>query len=442
MPLLAPLIFSCGINKESYIVEFVSNSTSKVASQIVKHGGTAFEPELPPRDNYIFQGWYYDNRTFEYRFDFSTTICSNLKLYGKWERSYPVTFASTNLDIDKTSVPRYEDLVCNFTFKDGINKDDYSIPIAKEFYTVTIAGKSYNNFTVDTIYSTEDNYTTRLTIKKADIDGPINIQTNAYEKYLTFSSDPSDPGAKVSYECHGSVDTKLEYINENGEWKPWQAGTPLVISEAKPIKVRGMKASLSTDQNNYVTFVSEENKKIKVSGDIDSLIRFGSPTSYCFYNLFQGFPLTTFPVLSSIALSDHCYQGMFSECPHITSTPFLPATNLKDLDRCYGNMFADCPELTSADLPANELAKNAYAQMFKGCSNITSVTVGFGNKGSTTWPSGAPGGNESWLPTLSAGHYAILRWYGTDNIEALTEAGVYGEDKPIPDNWGVECIGG
>lgn len=71
--------------KTIYTVEFESNGGSEVQSQFIIDGEIAVEPDVPIKNNYKFCGWYTDNESFENRFDFSSRITKDLKLYAKWE---------------------------------------------------------------------------------------------------------------------------------------------------------------------------------------------------------------------------------------------------------------------------------------------------------------------------------------------------------------------
>ena len=74
----------------------------------------------------------------------------------------------------------------------------------------------------------------------------------------------------------------------------------------------------------------------------------------------------------SVQMADDCYANMFNGCTSLTSAPALPATTLADY--CYYNMFQGCTSLTSApELPATTLAVYCYYHMFQGCTSLTSA---------------------------------------------------------------------
>lgn len=76
------------INK--YTVQFVSDYGS-FADQPIKHGGT-IDPDkltIPDVEGYTFGGWYTD-KDHNTKFDFSTPITGDTKVYAKWEKNAPV----------------------------------------------------------------------------------------------------------------------------------------------------------------------------------------------------------------------------------------------------------------------------------------------------------------------------------------------------------------
>ena len=74
----------------SYTVKFNSNGGSSVPNQTVNANGKAKEPTNVTRYGYTLDGWYLDNK----KYDFSTPVTKNITLKAQWS--------------EDTSVPRYE----------------------------------------------------------------------------------------------------------------------------------------------------------------------------------------------------------------------------------------------------------------------------------------------------------------------------------------------
>lgn len=87
-PNVLNLVAKWDINK--YTVQFVSDYGS-FADQTVEHGKPIDTGKLtiPDVDGYTFGGWYADN-TYSTKFDFSTPITGDTKVYAKWEKNAPV----------------------------------------------------------------------------------------------------------------------------------------------------------------------------------------------------------------------------------------------------------------------------------------------------------------------------------------------------------------
>lgn len=72
-----------------YYVSFVTEHGDAPASQNVKYNGTAKDPGKLSEDGYTFIGWYADE-AHKTKFDFSTPITGDTKVYAKWEKNAPV----------------------------------------------------------------------------------------------------------------------------------------------------------------------------------------------------------------------------------------------------------------------------------------------------------------------------------------------------------------
>lgn len=77
---------------KNYEVSFITEHGKTPTSQNVKYNGTADDPGNLTAEGYTFIGWYADeNRTIE--FDFTKPITGDTKVYAKWEKNAPNTYA-------------------------------------------------------------------------------------------------------------------------------------------------------------------------------------------------------------------------------------------------------------------------------------------------------------------------------------------------------------
>ena len=77
---------------KDYEVSFVTEHGNAPASQNVPYNGTATDPGELREDGYTFIGWYADE-AHKTKFDFSTHITHDTKVYAKWEKNAPNTYA-------------------------------------------------------------------------------------------------------------------------------------------------------------------------------------------------------------------------------------------------------------------------------------------------------------------------------------------------------------
>lgn len=75
-----------------YEVSFITEHGKTPTSQNVKYNGTATDPGELTEDGYTFDDWYTD-ATYTTKFDFSTPITHDTKVYAKWEKNAPNTYA-------------------------------------------------------------------------------------------------------------------------------------------------------------------------------------------------------------------------------------------------------------------------------------------------------------------------------------------------------------
>ena len=74
---------------KDYEVSFVTEHGDPPTSQNVPYNGTASNPGKLTAEGYTFVGWYADDN-YSKKFDFSTPITGDTKVYAKWEKNAPV----------------------------------------------------------------------------------------------------------------------------------------------------------------------------------------------------------------------------------------------------------------------------------------------------------------------------------------------------------------
>lgn len=112
----------------SYSVIFDPNGEdveNMPAEQLVANGEYAAEPHSPTRDGYIFEGWY-SNERCTIRYDFSSIVSSDLRLYARWrseKESYIYTPDKEHFKVDEESGISYVDNMLLLFFKSGTTEE-------------------------------------------------------------------------------------------------------------------------------------------------------------------------------------------------------------------------------------------------------------------------------------------------------------------------------
>ena len=109
---------------KDYEVSFITEHGKAPTSQNVKYNGTATDPGKLTAEGYTFIGWYADE-AHKTKFDFSTPITGDAKVYAKWEKNAPVLPDTYALNVSGA-----------FVYVDGVDvtasAGDTSLPLEKD----------------------------------------------------------------------------------------------------------------------------------------------------------------------------------------------------------------------------------------------------------------------------------------------------------------------
>ena len=242
-----------------------------------------------------------------------------------------------------------------------------------------------------------------LRIERNVVKPMATVEVNPQQviPYLTFTAD-----AEQTLTMSKAVST-LEYSVDGGEWN--SLGTSIVTFGGNNGSLRlrgksGMGTATSANSGEYSNFLFGNETPVACSGDIRTLLDYVnyltvSTKDARFCHLFRDCPcLTSSPELPATELASECYAFMFRNCTNLVFAPELPATVLTEkcyffmfngcttltevpklsarnlTTNCYGGMFGGCTSLREApDLPATTLAKNCYYLMFMDCTNLVAA---------------------------------------------------------------------
>ena len=107
-----------------YEVSFITEHGKTPTSQNVPYNETATDPGKLSAEGYTFDDWYTDN-TYTTKFNFSTPITGDTKVYAKWEKNAPVLPDTYELNVSGA-----------FVYVDGVDvtapAGDTSLPLEKD----------------------------------------------------------------------------------------------------------------------------------------------------------------------------------------------------------------------------------------------------------------------------------------------------------------------
>ena len=96
------------VQEDEVTVTFNSNGGSSVANKVIKKGEKVSKPANPTRTGYTFNGWYLDNKSF----NFNTSIEKDITLTAKWTKNQT---SSTNNNSSQNQTPSKPQEVKKYT---------------------------------------------------------------------------------------------------------------------------------------------------------------------------------------------------------------------------------------------------------------------------------------------------------------------------------------
>lgn len=321
-----------------------------------------------------------------------------------FEATAPVTIDGGNASVGDLSFAR-PIAVVKFTLKDKGNSD---APISASELQVTVNSTTYTvtpSPAASEIFVGIPGISSQALFLKANVSSSVytydkasatfdddnyyvvNVKMNEYSANstpLTFQA--MADGVTVKLHKFQTAQPSLQYRKNDGDWTTLTFvdsyySTSISLNTGDKLSFKGDNTTLTENQNGYCKF--ELSGNCYVYGNIMSLLdKDNFPTNktlsagFTFYELFLNAPIYNHPsktlVLPATTLAASCYADMFAGCTHLTTAPALPAATLAA--SCYKNMFRGCTGLTTAPtLSATTLANECYRNMFGGCTALTTA---------------------------------------------------------------------
>ena len=181
----------------SYTVKFSSNSNTKVANQTVKSGETVKESSAITKYGYIFDGWYLNNK----KYDFSTPVTKNITLVAKWNEDESIPRYTVTFDSDGGSKVNAAKVIENNT----VGKPGNPTKSGFKFKEWQLDGKTYN-------FSTK--VTKDITLKA--------VWTELENFVVTFRNDDGSVIRNVTVQEGNTVSKPSNPTKSGYTFKEWQ----------------------------------------------------------------------------------------------------------------------------------------------------------------------------------------------------------------------------
>ncbi len=273
------LIRAC--SKKEYEVTFDTQGGSVISSLKVKENGTIEKPKNPTKEGYIFEGWYYEDK----KFDFNTKISDDIQLVAKWSKVENIQLTekeisillNKNKKIEIETLPESvnkEDLVWSSSNDKIVTVDENGNVKALQSGTVTITVK-----TKDGTYSATCKV--KVVVEEVSVTG-VSIQgsnTVVQGNTITLKVVVTPDDATNQKVTWSSSDKKIATVDGNGKVKALQPGTVTITvttddgkkTATKKITVQERKTTTETNQKIPVVSVSISggNRTIKVGDTLN-----------------------------------------------------------------------------------------------------------------------------------------------------------------------------
>ena len=268
-----------------YTITFNSNDGTSVAPQNVNAGEKLTEPTpAPTREGFTFDGWY-EEATFNNKFDFNTPITSNRTLYANWiENKYTLTFDANG---GTGSMTAKTDLTGEYT----LPANEFTAPSGKQFkgWSLTTDGAIVTkvdmteNRTVYAIWEEIPVTKYTLTFDANGGTGSMTAKTDLTGEYTLPANEFTAPSGKQfkgwSLTTDGAIVTKVDMTENRTVYAIWgnitysyefleSTGEQTIDGKANSFKI-----IIDADETKFVS--------LKVDGvlyekDVDYTVKHGS----------------------------------------------------------------------------------------------------------------------------------------------------------------------
>ena len=263
------IVKGCGRSKE-FEVTFDTQGGSEVTSITVKKDDTIKEPEIPTKEGYIFEGWYYENQ----KFDFDTKIKEDITLVAKWSLADNLELKVKEMSLqigDKTNLT-VTNLPSGVSSKDLVwTSSDESVVTVDQNGNVKALKAGTANITLKTSdgkYSVTCKVTVvseKISPSSVSISGNSVVAPGDSLKLRAVIKPSNATNQNVTW---SSSDASIATVDEDGNVKALKEGTVTITvttedgkkTASKKITVSAQKGTSSNNNSG-----SNNNKKVSVT---------------------------------------------------------------------------------------------------------------------------------------------------------------------------------
>ncbi len=269
------ILLFLGLRRIKYDITFDSNGGSLVAPFQIEKRGIIVEPKDPVREGYIFAGWYYNDKLY----DFSKPVTKDMELEAKWIKAGDITgieLEQSELTLKPgdsykliaTLVPvnvKNVYVIWESSDSDIVSVDELGNIKALKEGTVTITVKTKDGkhkAKLKIKVSEKAVSVTGISLDKTDIKLNVNESTK-----LTATIKPNNATNKdVTW---SSSDTSIATVDANGNIKALKEGTVTITVKTNDggykatatVKVSVVKVTgVSLNKTNVSLYINESTK--------------------------------------------------------------------------------------------------------------------------------------------------------------------------------------
>lgn len=241
-----------GCSPKVYEVNFDTNGGSKTNNVKINENSKIEKPDDPTKDGYIFEGWYYNGKLF----DFNTKIDKNITLEARWREASTLHIGDLSLKVNGTgtleiiSLPEglsKEDLVFTSSDETIATVNELGLVTALKLGTVTITVKSKTgNYSAScTVKVLED----VVEVESISINGRSTVNVGSKIKLTVKYSPENAANQSVKWEVDKP---EIASIDSDGNVTGLKAGTVVVTATTSNGKTATKKITIkdSTTQAN------------------------------------------------------------------------------------------------------------------------------------------------------------------------------------------------